>query len=95
MTETSSSNLELAILMPLGVVASQLMRIEADLRFLNMRALARAREQESAGPARLIATRLDKINEALDRIRSLVADIGTDMQPAPTGPIAALPNRDD
>ena len=40
MTEPSPANLELAIALPLGVVANQLTRIEADLRFLSMKASA-------------------------------------------------------
>lgn len=81
MTETSPENLELAIVLPLGVVANQLMKIEADLRFLNMKALAYAKERESGGPTGQIAARLDKINEALDLIKGLVSDIETDIQP--------------
>jgi hypothetical protein len=81
--------LELSIMLPLGSVANQLMRIEADLRFLNMKALAFAEEREDAGPARQIAARLDKINEALERIRGLVSDIEADVQPRSARPISA------
>jgi hypothetical protein len=63
------------------------MRIEADLRFLNMKALAFAKEGENTGPARQIAARLERINEALDRIRGLVSDIEADVQPRPATPI--------
>ena len=75
--------------LPLGAVANQLMRIEADLRFLNMKALAYAQEGENAGPGRRIAARLEKINEALDRIRGLVSDIEADVRLKP------LSSRDD
>jgi hypothetical protein len=92
-TEASTENLELSISLPLGAVANQLMRIEADLRFLNMKALAYAKEGENAGPARQIAARLEKINEALDRIRGLVSDIEADVQPRPARPISA-PSRE-
>jgi hypothetical protein len=105
MTEASPSNLELALVLPLGVVANQLMRIEADLRFLNMRTLAHAQELESGSLARKIAAPLDRINEALDLIRGLVADIRADVRPgyaAPTLTSSAdhssrkrLPDRDD
>jgi hypothetical protein len=88
-TEAATENLELSVLLPLGAVANQLMRIEADLRFLNMRALAYAKEGENPAPARQIAARLEKINEALDRIRGLVSDIEADIQPKPARPIAA------
>ena len=57
MIEASPANLELTIVLPLGVVANQLMRIEADLRFLNMKALAYAKERESSEPDGRIAAR--------------------------------------
>jgi hypothetical protein len=92
-------------MLPLGAVVNQLMRIEAELRFLNMKALTYAKEGENAGPARQIASRLDKINEALDRIRGLVSDIEADVQPRSARPISPrpgeaaslrpLPSRDD
>jgi hypothetical protein len=88
-TEASAENLELSVLLPLGALVNQLMRIEADLRFLNMKALAHAKEGEEAGPARQIAARLEKINEALDRIRGLVSDIEADVQPRPARPVSA------
>jgi hypothetical protein len=80
MTETSSANVELAIVLPLGVVANQLMRIEADLRSLHMKAWAYAMEREHE-PDPKIAARLDKINEALDLIRGLTADMAADLKP--------------
>ena len=83
MTEASSANLELAILLPLGVVANQLMRIEAELRLLNMKALTVERERESGRLTGLIETRLDNINEVLDSIRGLVSDIEADIRPRP------------
>jgi hypothetical protein len=79
------------MMLPLGAVANQLMRIEADLRFLNMKALTHAREHEKTGAAGQIAARLDKINEALERIRGLVSDIEADVQPRPARPIGAPP----
>lgn len=80
MTESSPANPELAIVLPLGVVANQLMRIEADLRFLNMKALVFSTERD-AGLVGRIAIPIERINQALDLIRSLVADIETDVRP--------------
>jgi hypothetical protein len=82
MTETSAANLEMAIVLPLGVVAHQLMKIEADLRLLNMKALELAKERENGRHTRLIEAALENINEALDAIKGLVADIETDIQPS-------------
>jgi hypothetical protein len=47
MTEASSANLQMAIALPLGVVSNQLMRIEADLRLLNMKALDFGRDRKN------------------------------------------------
>ena len=77
----SSTNLELGIVLPLGVVANQLMKIEAELRFLNMKALGFARDNGDGAVAGQIAGRLERISEALDLIRGLVADLQADIQP--------------
>jgi hypothetical protein len=75
MAKASSAELELAIVLPLGVVAHQLMRIEAQMRHVNMKALDLAREDEYRGAAALIEGKLENISEALDAIRGLVADL--------------------
>jgi hypothetical protein len=86
MTEPSPANLELAIALPLGVVANQLTRIEADLRFLSMKASAYSIERESGQLAAKVSGGLEKINEVLDLIRGLVADMEASIQAAsPTG----------
>jgi hypothetical protein len=82
MTEPSPANLELAIALPLGVVANQLTRIEADLRFLSMKAAACVDERDSGQLAAKLAGGLEKINEALDAIRDLVADMQANIQAA-------------
>ena len=71
MTEPSPANLELAIALPLGVVANQLTRIEADLRFLSMKASAYRSERESGQLAAKVSGGLERINEVLDLIRGL------------------------
>jgi hypothetical protein len=96
MIETSPANLDLTIVLPLGVVANQLMKIEADLRFLNMKALVRAKDRENTGLTTQIAVRLDKVNEALDRIRALILDIEADIQPKPASAVHRVSkDRDD
>jgi hypothetical protein len=82
MTEASSANVELAIVLPLGVVANQLLRIEADLRSLHMKAWAYAKEREHGGLDPTIEMRLDEINEALDLIRGLTKDMAADLRPS-------------
>jgi len=85
MTEAPCANLEMAIVLPLGVVANQLMRIEADLRLLNMKALSFAKRRDDIRLAGQLEARLDNINAALDSIRVLVSDIEADIQPRSTG----------
>ena len=82
MTEASPANVELAIVLPLGVVANQPIRIETDLRFLNMKTLAYANERENGDLTAKIAGGLEKINGALDLIRGLVADMEANIQAA-------------
>jgi hypothetical protein len=97
MSDPSPVNLELSIVLPLGVIAHQLMKVEADLRFLNAKTAAYASERLGGGMAGLVAARLEKINEALEVIRGLVADIELDIQPRPAGAksLRARDDRDD
>jgi paraquat-inducible protein B len=81
MTKASSANLEMAIILPLGVVANQLMKIEADLRHLNMKTLDFVNEDGGGRHTVLIEARLENINEALDSIRRLVSDMEADIHP--------------
>jgi hypothetical protein len=82
---TASPNPELAIALPLGVVANQLTRIEADLRFLTIKASAYPDERENGELAAKVSGALEKITEALDLIRGLVADMEANIQPRLTG----------
>jgi hypothetical protein len=99
MTQSTAANWELAIVLPLGVIANQLMKIELDLRLLNMKALDFAMEGGSARQAGLIETRLDSINHALDSIRGIVSDIGDEIQSPPSHLMRTtrkpFPERDD
>jgi hypothetical protein len=94
MTETSSANFELAIVLPLGVAANQLLKVEADLRLLNAKTTRHPARRESAGLESQLAARLEKINETLETIRALVADIEADLQPNAASP-ATRPPRED
>ena len=81
MTETSPASAELAILLPLGVIANRLMAIEADLRVINMKTLDCAQTRENAGLAAQAAARLERISEALEVIRELVSEMETGLHP--------------
>ncbi len=96
MTTASPANLELAIVLPLGVLANQLMKVEADLRFLSMRASAYAGGE--SGASRQVAAHLEKISETLDSIRGLLSAVEADIQPRTLGSGAMRkpnPDRDD
>jgi hypothetical protein len=81
MTEKSASNLELAMGLPLDVVANRLRRIEADLRLLNMKTGVFTNDGDNARLGALIEARIETIYEALDSIRTLVSDIEADVRP--------------
>lgn len=83
MTEASSANFELAVVLPLGVVVNQLLRTEAQLRLLNMKTLDIVKQRSMARFAGPIALRFEQIHEALESIRGLVADIEADVRPEP------------
>jgi hypothetical protein len=93
----SPANFDLSIVLPLGVVANQLMKVEADLRFLNAKTSAYAGEHPGDDMAAHVAARLEKINEALEVIRALVSDIEADIQPRSTNArsLKARSDRDD
>ena len=90
-TRPSSTDWELTIDLPLGVVASQLLRIEEQLRLLNMKVADLVKERNSARNG-AISVRLEHINKALDSIRTLMADIETDID---TTRRKSYPERDD
>jgi uncharacterized protein YukE len=94
MNDPSPVNVELSIALPLGVVANQLMKVEADLRLLNAKTSAYA-SQSFSGAAGQVAARLEKINEALEVIRGLVSEIENDIQTAGTRSRKARTDRDD
>jgi hypothetical protein len=97
MSNPSPVNVELSMVLPLGVIANQLMKVEADLRFLNARTLAYQGERLDSGAAGQVGARLEKIHELLEAIRALVADIETDIQPKPDAArrFKARADRDD
>jgi len=83
MTEASCENLEMAIVLPLGVVANQLGKIEVELRLLKKKSSDFAGERENSLLAGRIEARLGNIHEALDSIRDLVSGIEAHMRLSP------------
>ena len=82
LTQPPRASAELAILLPLEVAANRLMAIEADLRFLSMKASAYVNERENGELAAKASSGLERINEALDLIRGLVAELEANIQAA-------------
>jgi hypothetical protein len=93
MTDRPQASIELAIALPLGVVANQLTRVESDLRFLSAKTTVQAQDRDSAKLVARIAAQLEQINETLDVIRGLIADIERELQPKSAGVSAR--RRDD
>jgi hypothetical protein len=93
MTEPAAANVELTILLPLGVIANQLMKVESELRFLSAKISRYGQERGGAGGE--AAARLEKMSEALDAIRQLIADIQADLQPRGARPSRTRTDRDD
>jgi hypothetical protein len=80
MTEAFSRNLEVAIALPLGVVANQLTKIEANLRLLNTKLEDFAKERDDGRLTGLIADKLDSINELLHSISCIVSNLQADVR---------------
>ena len=95
MSDTSPVNVELSIVLPLGVIANQLMKVEADLRFLNAKTSAYVGERPGGEAAGQVAARLEKINEVLEVIRGLVSDIENQPRSASARSAKARSDRDD
>jgi hypothetical protein len=95
MKERQTTSVELAIALPLGVVANQLMRAESDLRFLSAKTSVLPQDHSDANLLGQLAGRLEQINEALDAIRALITDIERDLQPKASSASARRADRDD
>jgi hypothetical protein len=85
MTDRTASSLELTVGLPLDVIADKLRKLETELRLLNMKAFSVDPDRTNAGPGAGMETRVEAIYQALDSIRSLVADIDADVQPGSAG----------
>jgi hypothetical protein len=75
----TSANLQMALVLPLGVLSNQLKKIETDLRLLNMKTAIFERQDEDRRDVRSIEAHLEHINEALTSIGTLVSDMEADL----------------
>ncbi len=78
--QTSQVDWELALLLPLGALANQLVKIEGDLRFLSMKASEQA-HVDGPRPIRAVDARVDLIHETLDSIKLLLVRLQGDIHP--------------
>lgn len=81
MTQPPSTNWEMTLSLPLGVVDNQLRKVEEQLRALNMKAVDFGEKCEDRPLRRTVAARLEKISGLADSIADLVARIDVDSQP--------------
>jgi hypothetical protein len=80
--QKASAHVEMTIVLPLDAVANKLLRIEEELRHLNIKILSFEQERESGHLSGLIEARLERIRETLDSIRERLSDLNSDIQPA-------------
>ena len=94
----SPSDWEMSMVMPLGVIANQLIKIEGDLRFLSMKAVEQSGD-EGARSTKGIDARLELIYGALDSISALLGRLQAEIHPKThdmtSGSHKAAPGRDD
>lgn len=81
MRASLTGDVDMAIVLPLDVVANKLKRLEEDLRQLNRKALTFDQERESGDLKDLIEPRLERIRDTIRSIRSSLLDLSTDIEP--------------
>ncbi|HWW29837.1 MAG TPA: hypothetical protein VNY80_07480, partial [Steroidobacteraceae bacterium] len=83
------------IVLPLDVAHNKLIKIEEELRQLNMKVLSFGQERESGHLSDLIEPRLESLHETLDAIRERLSDLNSDIQPTREGDRKSQLDRDD
>jgi hypothetical protein len=83
----SQADWELTMVMPLGVLANQLVKIEGELRFLTMKAAEQSGE-DGVRSNKSVDARLELIHEVLESICSLLAKLQDDIHPKEPAPLA-------
>jgi hypothetical protein len=81
MTQESPADWEFSIVLPLGAIATQLQKIEAQLRLLNIKAVNLAGGRDGHPIQAIVEGRLEQIGETLHSVASLVSDIQADVSP--------------
>jgi hypothetical protein len=81
MRASLTGDVDMAIVLPLDVVANKLKRLEEELRQLNRKALTFDQQRESGELKDLIEPRLERIRDTIRSIRSSLLDLSTDIEP--------------
>ncbi len=85
----------MSMVMPLGVLANQLIKIEGDLRFLSMKA-AELSDENDPRSTKAVDARLELIHELLKSIQALLGQIQTSLHPKePAEAYKAAPDLED
>jgi hypothetical protein len=83
---------EMALGLPLGVLANKLIKIEGELRFLAMKAAEQSGE-DRAKSTQSIDAKIETMHQALESIHSLLARLQSDFHPtAPAAPTTSESN---
>jgi hypothetical protein len=79
----SQTDWEMTMVMPLGALANQLVKIEGDLRFLSMKAAEHSGADDSSC-AKSVDARLELIYDVLESIHSILGKLQADLHPKGT-----------
>ena len=85
MSKKSSAQIEMIIALPLDVIADKLLRIEQELRSLNIKVLSFEQERDCGSLNGAMGARLERIHDTLDAIRTRLSRLDADSQPTGYG----------
>ena len=81
MRATRTGPVDMAIILPLDVIAGKLQRLEEELQHLSVKALSFDRERESGDLRNLLEPRLERIRDTMSSIRSCLSGLSADIEP--------------
>lgn len=90
MRATLTDPVDMAIILPLDVVASKLQKLEEELRQLSLKALRFEPERERGELRDLLEPRLELIRDTMSSIRSCLSGLSADIEPTSSN-ISATP----
>jgi len=81
MRATLTDPVDMAIILPLDVVANKLQKLEEELRHLSVKALSFDRERECGDLRNSLEPRLERIRDTISSIRSCLSGLSADIEP--------------